>query len=253
MLARAGRFLPRGWGDLGLQLFIWFGFAAVYQIARGTADRSALEAFQNGRHVISIERGLHSLVELDLQRVILHAGGFVLGAVNWTYWLAQFVVLALALLWIYLFRYDAFHRVRNWVLATNLIALVGYALIPTAPPRMFPDDGFVDTLASAASLNHGSGFIQLASNQFAAMPSVHSADAFVIGFAMAMLVRSRLAAILWTLWPTWVWFSVMATGNHFWLDVAAGVGVALFAGALLAWMENRRLDELAAPATICGP
>jgi len=238
MLARVERFLPRGWGDLGLQLAIWFGFAGVYQIARGAVDRNAFEAFQNGRHVISIERGLHSLVELDLQRVILHGGSFVL---------------ALALLWIYLFRYDAFHRVRNWVLATNLIALVGYALIPTAPPRMFPDEGFVDTLATAASLNHGSGFIQLASNQFAAMPSVHSADAFVIGFAMAMLVRSRIAAVLWTLWPTWVWFSVMATGNHFWLDVAAGVGVALFAGTMLAAMENRRLDELATPAMICDP
>jgi hypothetical protein len=59
--------------------------------------------------------------------------------------------------------------------------------------------------------------------------------------------------VLWTLWPTWVWFSGMATGNHFWLDVAAGVGVALFAGTMLAAMENRRLDELATPAMICDP
>ncbi len=36
--------------------------------------------------------------------------------------------------------------------------------------------------------------------------------------------------MLWTLWPAWVWFAVMATGNHFWLDIAAGVGVALVAG-----------------------
>ena len=84
MLARVERFLPRGWGDLGLQLAIWFGFAGVYQIARGAVDRNAFEAFQNGRHVIAIERGLHSLVELDLQRVILHGGSFVLAAVNWT-------------------------------------------------------------------------------------------------------------------------------------------------------------------------
>ena len=252
MTARIERLLPRGWGDLGLQLAIWFGFGLVYQLARGIADRSALEAFQNGRHVIDVERGLHALVEVDVQRVILQGGGFLLAAVNWTYWIAQFVILALALLWIYLFRYDAFHRVRNWVLATNLLSLVGYALIPTAPPRMFPDLGFVDTLAAAASLNHGSGLVQLASNQYAAMPSVHAADALVIGFAMAMLVRSRLAAVLWTLWPTWVWFSVMATANHFWLDVAAGVGVAVLAGTMLAWMENRRLDELVVGATCRG-
>jgi hypothetical protein len=253
MSARIERFLPRGWGDLVLQLGIWFGFGLVYQVARGLADRTPAEALQNGRHVIDVERGLHALVEVGVQRVILQAGGFLVEAVNWTYWIAQFVVLALALLWIYVFRYDAFHRVRNWVLATNLLSLVGYVLMPTAPPRMFPDEGFVDTLAQAASLNHGSGLVELASNQFAAMPSVHAADALVIGFAMAMLVRTRVAAVLWTLWPTWVWFSVMATANHFWLDVAAGIGAAVVAGTMLAWVENRRLDELVVPATTRGP
>jgi hypothetical protein len=253
MSVRLERFLPRGWGDLALQLGIWFGFGLVYQVARGLADRSATEAFQNGRHVIDIERGVHALVEVGVQRVLLQGGSFLLDAVNWTYWIAQFAVLALALLWVYFFRYDSFHRVRNWILATNLLSLVGYVLMPTAPPRMFPDVGFVDTLAREASLNHGSGLVELASNQFAAMPSVHAADALVIGFAMATLVRSRVAAILWTLWPTWVWFSVMATANHFWLDVAAGIGVAVLAGTMLAWVENRRLDELVVPVPTRGP
>ena len=60
----------------------------------------------------------------------------------------------------------------------------------------------------------------------------------IIGFAMATLVKTRWAAILWTFWPTWVWFSVMATGNHFWLDIAAGVLVAAIAALVL---ERRRL------------
>ncbi|MGH3091973.1 MAG: phosphatase PAP2 family protein, partial [Gaiellaceae bacterium] len=132
---------------------------------------------------------------------------------------------------------------------TNLLALVGYVLMPTAPPRMFPEWGFVDTLATSASVNHGSGLIELASNPFAAMPSVHAADALIIGFALATLVRSRWLSALWTLWPTWVWFSVMATGNHFWLDVAAGIGIALVAGTMVAWAHNRRLAT--APCLYC--
>jgi hypothetical protein len=56
MLARLGRFLPRGWSDLALQLGIWFGFAAVYQVARGLSGRDTFAAFQNGRHVIDVER-----------------------------------------------------------------------------------------------------------------------------------------------------------------------------------------------------
>jgi membrane-associated phospholipid phosphatase len=233
---------PRGWGDFGLQLAIWLGFGVAYQVARGLADRGPLEAYENGRHVIDLERASHSLVELDLQRVLFHSGDVLLQAVNWTYWIAQFAVLGIALLWIYFRRNEVFLRVRNWILATNLLALVGYVLMPTAPPRMFPEEGFVDTLGASAAVNHGSGLIQLASNQFAAMPSVHAADALIIGFAMAMLVKSRWARILWTFWPSWVWFSVMATANHFWLDVAAGVGLAIFAGTVLAWAESRHTD-----------
>ena len=66
------------------------------------------------------------------------------------------------------------------------------------------------------------------------MPSLHSADALIIGIALAMLIRPLWLKVVWLLWPAWVWFSVMATGNHFWTDIAAGVGVA----ALAAWVLN---------------
>jgi membrane-associated phospholipid phosphatase len=105
---------------------------------------------------------------------------------------------------------------------------------------MFPEFGFTDTLADSASLHHGTGIVQLASNQFAAMPSVHAADALIVGFFMASLTRSRVVKVLWTLWPSWVWFSVMATGNHYWFDIAGGVAVAMAAGTLVTWMEARR-------------
>jgi membrane-associated phospholipid phosphatase len=246
MKRRSGSLLPRGWGDFAFQLALWLGFGVAYQIARGIADRDPAQAFENGRLVIDVERAFNTLVEVDLQQVILRSD-LLVEAVNWTYWLAQFPVLGLALLWIYLFRNEAFLRVRNWVLATNLLALVGYALVPTAPPRMFAEWGFTDTLANAAALNHGSSLVQLASNPYAAMPSVHAADALIVGFAMAMLVRSRWLKVIWTLWPSWVWFSVMATGNHFWLDIAAGVGIAALAATMLAWVETRRtVDEATA-------
>jgi membrane-associated phospholipid phosphatase len=240
MVAGLRRALPRGWKDFVLQLGVWFGFFFAYQIARGVADRNPTDAFQNGRSIIDLERHLHTLVEPDLQRVILHGGDWLVDSVNWTYWLSQFAVLGVCLLWIYFFRNEAFLRVRNWILAANVIALAGYVLLPTAPPRLFPDEGFVDTLWLASSFNHESGFVQLAANPYAAMPSVHAADALIIGFAMASLVRSRVAKALWTLWPTWVWFAVMATGNHYWLDVAAGVGVALLGATMVTWFENRR-------------
>ena len=240
MKARLGRVFPRGWRDFALQLCIWLGFALAYQVARGVADRGADEALRNGQQVIDIQRALHALFETDLEQVVLGSGDFLVSAVNWTYWLSQFPVLGIGLLWIYFFRNESFLGVRNWVLLTNVIALVGYVAIPTAPPRMFPEEGFVDTLLVASSFNHESGLIQLASNPYAAMPSVHAADALVIGLVMATLVKSPVAKLAWALWPAWVWFAVMASGNHFWLDIAAGVAVALAAAAILAWVGSRR-------------
>ena len=252
MVGRTGRLLPRGKRDFALQLGIWFGFIGAYQLARGIADRGTdAVAFANARTVIDAERALHLFVERDVQRVVLEIGGPLVGALNWTYWLAQFAVVGLALLWIYLFRNDAFTRVRNWILATNMLGLAGYALMPTAPPRMFEAEGFVDTLGAAAALNHGSALVEIASNPYAAMPSLHAADALIVGFALASLVRSRFLKVAWTLWPTWVWFTVIATGNHFWLDIAAGVAIAILAGTALRVVETRR--EVAATAVAATP
>ena len=228
----SGRVLPRGWGDLFRQVAIWIGFLAAYQAVRGIADRNPAAAFENGLKVIDVEQRANALFELSLQAVVNSSE--LLALATWgTYWLSQFTLLAITLLWVYLRRNEHFTRFRNMIMLANVIGLAGYVLAPTAPPRMFPDFGFVDTLARFATLNHGSGVIELASNPYAAMPSLHAADALIVGVALALLVRRPLVKALWLLWPVWVWFTVMATGNHFWLDIVAGIGVALAAALVL--------------------
>jgi membrane-associated phospholipid phosphatase len=204
---------------------IWFGFLAAYQIARGVADRNPPRAFQNGLHVLSFEKHAHSLIELTLQRVV--DGSHLLALLAaWTYWNSEFTVVGLALLWVYLRRHEAFDRFRNTILFANVLGLIGYVVLPTAPPRMFPDFGFADTLADYGGLNHGSGLVQVVANPYAAMPSLHAADALIVGIVLFSVCRTRWLKPLWLLWPGWVWFSVMATGNHFWLDVLGGIVVA---------------------------
>lgn len=239
---RAGRWarlFPRGPRDFGLQLLIWLGFLLLYQIARGVADRGAAEAFANGRLVMDAERALTGLVEIDVQRVATGAGNGLVQLVNWTYWNSQFTVIAIALLWVYFAHNASFLRFRNLLLLANIIGLIGFMAMPTAPPRLFPSHGFVDTLAGATGVNHGSSLIQLASNQFAAMPSLHAADALIVAIVLVPLVKSPLAKLACALWPAWVWFTVMATGNHFWLDVAAGVALAGVTLAVMSYIERR--------------
>ena len=214
------RHLPRGWSDLGRQLAIWFGFAVLYQLARGLADRNPSKAFQNGLAVVNFEtRVTHRLYELAFQNFV-DQRHLLATAVSWTYWLSEFAVVGIAVLWVYLRRHDEFQRFRNSILFANVIGLVGYVFVPTAPPRLL-GVGFVDS--------HHDGLVNLAANPYAAMPSLHAADALIVGIVLFSLCRSRFAKLFWALWPAWVWFAVMATGNHFWLDCIAGIAVAILA------------------------
>src|SRR6478609_9112596 len=204
MVVAAGRrHLPRGWADLGRQLAIWFGFAVLYQLARGIADRKPPEvALAHGRAVVDLEtRVTHRLYELTLQNFV-DQRHLLETAVSWTYWNSEFTVVGL----------------RNSILLANLIGLVGYVVMPTAPPRLL-GLGFADS--------HRDGLVSLAANPYAAMPSLHAADALIVGVVLCSVTRRWWVKAIWIAWPAWVWFAVMATGNHFWLDCMAGIGVAL--------------------------
>jgi membrane-associated phospholipid phosphatase len=231
-IAAGRRVLPRGYADFGLQLLIWFGFLAAYQVARGVADRDPTKAFTNGWRVIDIEQRLTGLGELTLQGWT-QSSRLLETLVSWTYWNSEFTVIGLALLWVYLRRNTAFTRFRNTILTANVIGLIGYVLLPTAPPRFFTSIGFIDTVGQFGGLNHGSGLVELAANPYAAMPSLHAADALIVGVVLASVVRRPIFKVIWLLWPAWVWFAVMATGNHFWLDVLAGIVLALMTLALV--------------------
>jgi membrane-associated phospholipid phosphatase len=240
LVAQTSRRLPRGWAHFVLQFVIWMGFYVVYQVARGAADRSVASAFHNGEWVLTKERELGALFEPAVQRVV-DTSSVLVTLTTYTYWLSQFAVVGLTLLWVYFRHHERFVGFRNWLIVANLVGLVGYVLVPTAPPRMFPEWGFVDTLAQFSSVNHSSGLISFAANPYAAMPSLHAMDAFIVGVVMAGLCRTRIAKALWLAWPAWVGFAVISTGNHYWLDVVAGMLIAVATGLALRRAGTLRL------------
>ena len=141
-------------------------------------------------------------------------------------------MIGLTLLWVYLRRHEAFARFRNTILLANVVGLLGFWLMPTAPPWMFPNLGFVD------GVNHSSAMLQTLGNSYAAMPSLHAADALIVGFFLVSTSRSIWAKALWALWPVWVWFCVIATANHYVLDVLAGIALAVAALLATAWVPR---------------
>jgi hypothetical protein len=230
LVADADRRLPRGVAHLCVQFIVWMGFYFAYNITRGLADRNVAAAFENGEWIASTEERLGTLFEPSLQQLV--ASSLMTTLTTWSYWLSQFVVVGATLFWVYFRRQDRFAFFRNWLILANMVGLVCYVLLPTAPPRMLPEWGFTDTLAHSAAISHDS--LTSLANQYAAMPSLHAMDALIVGVVMFGVVRSRVAKALWIAWPAWVAFAVMATANHYWLDIAAGIAIAAVAAFAVA-------------------
>jgi membrane-associated phospholipid phosphatase len=106
------------------------------------------------------------------------------------------------------------------------IALVLYAAYPTAPPRFMPEWGFSDSVAEFTGITASGSSADALYNPFAAVPSMHVAFALMLGLPMAAMARRTVVKALWWAYPLLVTFVVVATGNHWWFDAAAGAAVA---------------------------
>jgi membrane-associated phospholipid phosphatase len=233
VVAAGRRVLPRGYAHFAGQVIIWLCFYFSYLAVRGLADRDPTRAFVNGLNVIDFEqRTLHHLFEQTAQR-LADSSHTLLTAAAWTYWNSELTVLCLTLLFIYLRRHEWFTRFRNTILLANVLGLLGYVLMPTAPPWMFPGL-FTD------GVNHSTGLVNAMANPYAAMPSLHAADALIVGIFLFRACRHWWSKAIWALWPAWVWFCVMATANHYLLDVLAGILVALIALKTVSWLSTYR-------------
>jgi hypothetical protein len=226
-----GRRLPRGWLDLLLQLALFFAVYQAYQVVRGLAEGRADLAVANAERIITIQDGLGLYFEPGLQAAMLELG-WVIDFANWMYVNSHFVITTSFLAWLYLFRNDSFYFVRNMFMVAMLIALTGYLLVPTAPPRLVPGEGIVDTIATYTAIQQDAGAVSLLVNKYAAVPSMHIGFALMVAGSAFMLVRSRALKVAWAGYPLLVLFVVIVTGNHFWLDAAAGAAVAVASAAI---------------------
>jgi PAP2 superfamily len=220
------RVLPHGWTDLLRQIALFVGAFLLYDLVRGlVADGNPYKPFGDAMKIIDLERTLHIFVEPSVQA---WAGNkhVLMDALDWTYLNGHFFITLAALVFMYLRRNDSFYFVRNTFMIAMGIALVGYWLYPTAPPRLMPEWGFTDSISQFVT--GGTGFVDDGAgkaflNLYAAVPSMHVCFAVMIGWPMARLVSRRAAKVAWCLYPLLVTFVVVATANHFLTDVFLGI------------------------------
>ena len=144
----SGRWLPQGWFDALRQLVLFAGAYYAYRIVRGLVDGQAALAFENARQLVDVERTMGLFFEPGLQAWASSQDWIVTGA-NWMYVNSHFVITTTFLIWLYVVRNHAYYFVRNMFLIAMGLALVGYVVYPTAPPRFLPEWGFSDTVANS--------------------------------------------------------------------------------------------------------
>src|SRR5271166_2794626 len=217
------RLLPHGWTDVVRQVCL-FGLAYIgYRIARGLAEGNANAAFAHARELISLERTLHLFVEPSVQ-AWASGSRLLMGFSSWLYVSAQTTVTVASLIYLYVRHNRSFYCVRNMFMIGMAIALVGYTVFPTAPPRFMPEWGFIDSVSdfTGVHVSHASASMNALFNPYAAVPSMHVAFALMIGWTLARLVRPRPLKILWSAYPFLMVFVIIVTANHFLFDAVLG-------------------------------
>jgi PAP2 superfamily len=220
-----GRLFPNGILDAARQILIVVGAYYAYRLVRGAVDGHANVAYENGRHIIDIERATHTFIEPSVQTWAT-AKPWLIDFASWMYVNSHFTLTVSSMVFIYLFRNDSFYFIRNMFVISMAIALVGYIVMPTAPPRFFPEWGFQDSVATFTHIDANDATVNALFNPYAAVPSMHVCFALMLGISMVRLVKFPPLRVFWTLYPLIVTFVVISTGNHWVFDAVTGAMTA---------------------------
>ncbi len=221
------RLLPRGGRDLLWQIVLFCGAYWLYRLVRGQVFDQSAAAFQHARQIVDAEKTLHLFFEPSLQNWAISTG-WVADVGAWMYLNTHFVVTKCTLAFIYLFRNEHFYFVRNMFKVAMGLALVGYVLYPTAPPRMMPELGFADSVADFTGVSSDAS-VNALFNPYAAVPSMHVGFALMLAVPMIRMGRRRWVKALWAAYPPVVSLVVVVTANHWVLDAVLGAVVAAVA------------------------
>jgi hypothetical protein len=220
---------------LGQVLVVVIGIFVYFRI-RGITDASVDVAHAHASDIVRAERWLGLDVEAAIQAPVVSSQTLATAA-NWVYVWGHWPVIVATMTWLVWRHRDVFRRLRDGMMVSGFLGMAVFVYYPVAPPRLF-NLGFVDTVTERSEAYR---YLQPPAfvNQYAAMPSLHAGWDLLVGLAIlgaAATVALRAVGVLMPILMTW---AVVATANHYVLDVIAGIALALI-GHLVALMIERR-------------
>jgi len=268
----------RWWRELAYILAFYLVYSAIRNTfgSAGGVGRIAVDnAFNHAKAIIEIQDAMGLWFEPELQRWYLELPGRG-GIRGWNiyYGTAHFVVTVAALSLLFRRQPDRYPRWRNTLAAMTGLALIGFATFSLMPPRLLDDNSIygachgreegcygydiVDTIAEYGGLFAlDSGAAAKISNQYAAMPSMHTGWSVWCALVLFPMVRRRWLRALVVAYPMVTVFGILITGNHFWIDAVGGLaalaGGWLIGSKLAIFFEQRLARRVSEPEPVDQP
>lgn len=209
----------------------------VYFGVRNATVGSEAAARDNAEGLFDLEQTLGIAWEGAIQGLV--AGSDVLVALtNWVYIWGHWPVILTTAVALYLTHRPHYRVLRNAMFVSGAIGFLFFALMPVAPPRLL-DLGLVDTVTERSQSYRALQPPGL-TNQFAAFPSLHVGWNVLVGIVLFTATTTLVVRVLAVLSPLAMAFAVVATANHFVLDVAAGLALVLVGLLTAILIEQRR-------------
>lgn len=206
------------------EIIVVFLLLSVYDYVKSLESVRMAVSLHNGRDIIAVERWLRVDLESAANHwLALHESTSTL--LVWWYQYSHISGTMAVLTCCYLWFPQLYRSARNSLVLTNVVGMVVFVLLPVMPPRLLPNAGFVDSVADAGFGSSHGGPVEPA--QFAAMPSLHLAWATWVALVAFAMLRSKSKRGLVFVYPLLTAIAVVATGNHYVLDVVAGVALAV--------------------------
>jgi hypothetical protein len=218
--------------DLAVFIPLFLGYFLLRGLPQDRVELSTHNAFR----IIDIEQSLGIFWEPAWQRAVIDNERMI-DAVNFTYLdlhLPFLIVIGLA----YLLADSRKHRIiRNTILLSAFMAIPIYALFPVTPPRLMGSAGYplgiFDTIPDSVRDKPGS-----LSNWYAAVPSYHFGWIALSAAGVWWSWKNWLLRVVAVLIAGWMWWSIVVTGNHYFLDMVAGVAMVSLAFWLVLKFER---------------
>lgn len=212
----------------------------VYFLLRAQAPANEQFAIKVTRVLIDLERDTETFWEPQIQAVSIKLH-FVQEIANFVYAYAHFPVLGAVGAWLWFRGRERFVFMRNVMFISMVFGLLFYYLLPAAPPRLLAGHGynlgFVDTVFGGnTSVSYAQPSLIL--NEYAAIPSFHFGWIALASAAIWVNTKNvwlRALAVVLSVVMCW---AIVASANHFFIDMAMGAAVVAFS-----WYLARRIER----------